>query len=133
MKGGVCVLEVCVRINNRILEFQKPTKTMLRQENLPDESDREFGLIRASVPLFERQQRHWCPHIIAKLSPRFISFMSQETLIEILEQEHDWLPQPANRTHLKLYDREVLEFLVYVVRQCCRTQNLFSSITLQSS
>ena len=95
---------------------------MLPQEKLA--LDEELRVqAGGACPLLENQIPHlWSRHAITKLTRLLISFMSMDSLIELIEQRCEWLPQPAVREHLNDYDRKTLERLVYLVRQCCRNQ-----------
>lgn len=62
----------------------------------------------------------WDREAIAGLSPGRISFLTDETLVEVIDCACDFLPQPDVRGRLCYLDRDSLERLTYLVRQACR-------------
>lgn len=64
----------------------------------------------------------WDRRSVVRLTPYQINSMPSETLIEIVNQWNDRLPQPDVRYRLHYLDRNTLEQLVYLVRQSCRCQ-----------
>lgn len=66
------------------------------------------------------RRREWSRAAIARLSPGRISFLPDETLVEVIDRACEFLPQPEVRDRLCHLDRESLERLTYLVRQACR-------------
>lgn len=64
----------------------------------------------------------WNKSAIASLSPVEITHLSCEELAEIIEEAGYLLPQPIDPARLRACNREILERLAHLARQCCRNR-----------
>ena len=91
-----------------------------RRESESDLDDRATAADREQTTTIVEVEEALDATDIAELSPIQISRMTPEELIRVIEASP--LPQlrPEIECHLKYYDRQLLERLVYLARQCCR-------------
>lgn len=71
-----------------------------------------------------KRESGWDRQSVLHLTHYQINVMPSETLIEIVNQWCDVLPQPDVKSRLHYLNRNTLEQLVYLVRQACRCRKL---------
>lgn len=99
---------------NESIPRAKPKQNMNINSHISDEYE------STAVSDASGEQDVWSRKAIARLSPSQISFLPDETLVEVIDRVCDFLPQPEVRERLCYLDREALERLAYLVRQACR-------------
>lgn len=102
------------RVINESVPRAKPKQNMSINSHISDEYE------STTVSGASDEQDVWSRKAIARLSPGQISFLPDETLVEVIDRTCDFLPQPEVRERLCYLDREALERLAYLVRQACR-------------
>lgn len=74
----------------------------------------------AGVDLVDTRGSRWNRRSVAGLTRHRIAVIATETLIEIIDEWSEFLPQPGVRDRLEYLDRDTLQRLVYLIRQVCR-------------
>lgn len=76
----------------------------------------------SETKLTHRPIPKWNKSAIASLSPVEITHISCEDLAEIIAEAGYLLPQPIDPARLRNCNREILERLAHLARQCCRNR-----------
>jgi hypothetical protein len=66
--------------------------------------------------------KKWCKCAVASVSPVDITHLTCDELADLIATAGDLLPQFISSEELRTCNREVLERLAFLARECCRNR-----------